>query len=179
MSRRFLVPLLVCTLAACDRQSEPVAVPHNTSHGMAQSVNSSEVNQWLAGLRAALAPFHRFEAATAAGYNAQITPCMELAGAGGMGFHYGDTRLIDAKVEEFAPELLLYEPQKNGRLRLVAVEYIVPFDAWTQPEPPSLHGLTFHANNTFKVWALHAWVWQHNPAGLFTDWNPRISCAAN
>jgi hypothetical protein len=101
---------------------------------------------------------------------------MEQAGAGGMGFHYGDTNLIDSTVEEFAPELLLFEPQKNGKLRLVAVEYIVPFTAWTEPEPPTLHGLSFHANDTFQVWALHAWVEQNNPAGIFQDWNPRISC---
>jgi hypothetical protein len=93
-----------------------------------------------------------------------------------MGFHYGDTDLIDGTVEEFAPELLLFEPQKNGKLRFVGVEYIVPFTAWTEPEPPVLHGLTFHANNTFQVWALHAWVGQNNPAGIFQDWNPRINC---
>jgi hypothetical protein len=25
-------------------------------------------------------------------------------------------------------------------------------------------------------WELHAWVWRHNPNGLFDDWNPRVSC---
>jgi hypothetical protein len=94
-----------------------------------------------------------------------------------MGFHCGDPGLIDGVVEELKPELLLYEPQKNGRLRLVAVEYVVPFTAWTQADPPSLHGLTFAANQTFQVWALHAWVWRHNPAGTFADWNPTVNCA--
>ena len=24
---------------------------------------------------------------------------------------------------------------------------------------------------------LHAWVWGHNPAGMFVDWNPEVSCS--
>ena len=23
----------------------------------------------------------------------------------------------------------------------------------------------------------HAWVWANNPAGMFADWNPKVSCA--
>lgn len=177
--RSFGLPALVAiALTACEREPAPLEPASGHEHGLAYSVNSSEVNRWLAGLRANLARFHRFDAAVAAGYDTQITPCLELEGVGGMGFHYGDPDLIDGVVEEFAPELLLYEPQKNGKLRLVAVEYIVPFTAWNQPEPPKLHGLTFHANQTFQVWALHAWVWMHNPAGMFADWNAQVSCAA-
>lgn len=186
MSRRSLNPVrggafivFLATLAGCGPTNGAVA-PDVTSHGhdaaFARYEDSPEVQKWLAGLRNAIAPFHRFDAAVAAGYSAQITPCMEEPGVGGMGFHYGDPNIIDSTVEEFAPELLLYEPQGNGKLRLVAVEYIVPFTAWTEADPPTLHGLTFHANNTFQVWALHAWVAQHNPAGIFQDWNPRINC---
>jgi len=25
---------------------------------------------------------------------------------------------------------------------------------------------------------LHAWLWKHNPAGMFDDWNPRVVCPA-
>jgi hypothetical protein len=93
-----------------------------------------------------------------------------------MGFHYGNPDLIDDTPQQFKPELLVYEPQKNGRLRLVAVEYIVPFDAWTSEEPPSLHGIAFHRNEAFGLWVLHAWIWKYNPDGIFADWNPRASC---
>ena len=27
------------------------------------------------------------------------------------------------------------------------------------------------------VYELHAWLWQHNPAGMFEDFNPRVTCA--
>jgi hypothetical protein len=130
----------------------------------------------LAGLRKSTARFQRLEAAAGAGWGAQITNCMDLPGTGAMGFHYGNVGLIDGVPQEFAPELLVYEPQKNGRLRLVAVEFVVPFTAWTGDEPPALHGVAFHRNETFQLWVLHAWIWKNNPLGIFADWNPQASC---
>jgi hypothetical protein len=59
------------------------------------------------------------------------------------------------------------------------VEYIVPAAAWDQAgnrTPPMLFGQTFHLNEQLGVYALHAWIWKHNPAGVFADWNPRVSC---
>jgi hypothetical protein len=145
----------------------------------ASAASASEVNKDLAALRRVTAKFHNFKAAAAAGWAAQITPCMtDPAGAGGMGFHYGNPALIDgtARVEE--PELLLYEPQQNGRLRLVAVEYIIPYTAHSRDaEAPELFGgRKFKQNDTFQLWGLHAWVWKDNPSGVFADWNPRVTC---
>jgi hypothetical protein len=145
----------------------------------ATAAPASAVNKDLAALRRVTAKFHNFKAAEAAGWSAQITPCMtDPAGAGGLGFHYGNTALIDgtARVEE--PELLLYEPQQNGRLRLVAVEYIIPYTAHSRDaEAPELFGgQKFKQNDTFQLWGLHAWVWKDNPSGMFADWNPRVTC---
>jgi hypothetical protein len=71
----------------------------------------------------------------------------------------------------------MYEPQKNGRMRLVGVEYVVPFAAWIDPQPPVLHGQEFHPNETFGLWTLHVWMFKHNPDGMFADWNPTVTCA--
>ncbi|MGH7447662.1 MAG: hypothetical protein ACREK1_03350 [Longimicrobiales bacterium] len=183
---RFTVGTLVLTgLAACngqdagpldvDRATASATAAHSARHGDVPI--TPEVSRWLAGLKQATARFHDIAAAVEAGWSAQITECMELPGTGGMGYHYGNVGLIDAVAEEFAPELLVYEPQKNGRKRLVAVEYIIPFDAWTETAAPSLHGVDFHRNEVFGLWVLHAWVWKHNPAGIFADWNPNVSCA--
>jgi hypothetical protein len=172
--------LILAGIAGCNRETGPVSVDRadatlaHASH--ARVSNGPEVSRWLAGLRQATAKFHDIDAAARAGWADEITPCMELPGTGGMGYHYGNTTLFDAVPQEFAPELLVYEPQKNGRLRLVAVEYIVPFTAWTAASPPSLHGIDFHRNETFGLWVLHAWVWKNNPAGMFADWNPEVSC---
>jgi hypothetical protein len=130
----------------------------------------------LATLRRVATSFHDFETASRAGWSTQSTPCMMNATQGGMGFHYGNPKLIDGSVAVDEPELLLYEPEKNGRLRLVAVEYIVPLTEWKSAEPPRLFGRDFKVNEDFQVWALHAWVWENNPRGMFADWNPRITC---
>lgn len=137
-----------------------------------------DVARDLAALRRVTAPFHSFNKAKHAGWSAQITPCMtDPAGAGGMGFHYGNTALIDGTARVTEPELLLYEPEKNGRLRLVAVEYIIPYNFHSRSaEPPELFGQKFQRNDTFQLWGLHAWVWKENPSGVFASWNPRVSC---
>jgi hypothetical protein len=156
---------------------QPQAVPNQES-GVAEGEELAPFRRDLAALRRVTAPFHNFEKAVAAGWSAQITPCMtDPAGAGGMGFHYGNTALIDGTVRVEEPELLLYEPELNGRLRLVAVEYIIPYTARSRSAtPPVLFGQQFKQNDTFQLWGLHVWVWKENPSGLFADWNPRVSC---
>jgi hypothetical protein len=136
------------------------------------------VNRDLATLRRVTAPFHNFANAENAGWSTKITACMtDPGGAGGMGFHYGNTNLIDGTARVDQPELLLYEPEKNGRLRLVAVEYIIPYTAHGREEaPPVLFGQPFKQNDVFQLWGLHAWVWKHNPSGMFADWNPNVNC---
>lgn len=138
----------------------------------------AEVERDLATLRRVTAPFHNFDAATHAGWSAPITACMvDPAGAGGMGFHYGNTTLIDGSAQVDRPQLLLYEPEENGRLRLVAVEYIIPYTFHSRDaEPPVLFGQQFQRNDVFQLWGLHAWVWKANPSGIFANWNPRVSC---
>jgi hypothetical protein len=138
----------------------------------------ADVNKDLAALRQATAPFHQFATAKAAGWSAQITGCMTDAnGAGGMGFHYGNVGLIDASVQVDKPELLLYEPEKNGQLRLVAVEYIIPYTFHSRESAaPVLFGQEFKRNDTFHLWGLHAWVWKDNPSGVFASWNPNVTC---
>lgn len=178
--------LILAALSGCDHSGgEPVApaldaadARQAAAHGShARPAHGPEVNRWLAQLRSATAKFHDIDAADAAGWDAQITGCMELPGTGGMGYHYGNADLIDGVPEALRPELLVYEPQKNGRKKLVAVEYIIPYTEHSKLAPaPSLHGVDFHRNDGFGLWVLHAWVWKHNPAGMFADWNPNVNC---
>lgn len=73
---------------------------------------------------------------------------------------------------------MVYAPGPNGQLQLGAVEYIVPAAAWdaAHSQPPTLFGRTFELNQAFGVYALHAWIWKHNRLGMFSDWNPALSC---
>jgi hypothetical protein len=134
----------------------------------------ADVNRQLAEVRATVAGYHNLDKALADGF-VPISECVELAGVGGMGFHYGQVP-FDNAVDYARPEALVYAPQ-NGRLALAAVEYIIPQALWTSADPPSLFGREFHKNDALGIWALHAWVFKHNPAGLFEDWNPTVSCA--
>lgn len=175
------VALVFAAFTACERpDTAPLSLdPSSMTAAHAQQeklTNDPEIARWLAGLKRATARFHDIDAAAAAGWGARITECMELPGAGAMGYHFANDTLIDGLPQQFAPELLVYEPTKNGGLRLVAVEYIVPYAAWEGATPPSLHGIDFHRNHAFGLWVLHAWVWKHNPEGMFEDWNPRASC---
>jgi hypothetical protein len=167
-------------LVAC-RDAAPVRAISADIHGThATPANaadvSGDVQRQIAELRALTARFHTFDVAVEAGWSTQITGCFENATVGGMGYHYGNVALIDGTVDARAPELLLYEPQKNGKLRFVAVEYVVPFAAWTGAEPPQLYGQSFHRNEAFGIWALHVWHERHNPRGMFADWNPKVNC---
>jgi hypothetical protein len=190
-----LVPALALltafALGGCNDQptaaSAPAESPSNAASSAGGHVHapalarsaglSADVHKDLAALRQLTAPFHNIDKAIAAGWSAQITDCLELPGVGGMGYHYANTALIDGEVNVLEPELLVYEPQKNGGLRLVAVEYIVPFSIRpATAEPPTLFGVPFDAVPDAQLWGLHAWVWRENPSGIFFAWNPKVSC---
>ncbi len=135
----------------------------------------------LAGVRAATARFQRVEVARAAGWDLVpgLDSCFSNPGVGAMGYHYIHTGLLDTVVEADRPESLVYAPGPQGQLKLAAVEYIVPAGPWDDAgntTPPSLFGQSFHLNEALGVYVLHAWIWMNNPAGLFEDWNPAVTC---
>lgn len=170
---RILIGLLL-VLAAC--ADEPSLM--STDAKVLAALTSNEQGA-LGTARAATARFERFEVAQSAGYTFLfMNRCMvdqSPADRGGMGYHYVRTALLDDQLDITQPEAVLYEPQANGRLRLVALEYVIPADAWTSAEPPELFGRKLTLN-AFNLWALHVWIWRENPSGLFADWNPRVGC---
>lgn len=166
----------IALLAGCSTES--ITKDSNDLRALSSQSFGSAVNQDLARLRQVTAGFHDFSAASAAGWSAQITPCMtDPGGAGGMGFHYGNVALIDGTASVEKPQLLLYEPEKNGNLRLVAVEYIIPYSFHSRSAaPPRLFNQDFQQVDAFQLWGLHAWVWRENPSGIFASWNPQVNC---
>jgi hypothetical protein len=160
-----------CSSESITKTSSDLRVAEGKSLG-------SDVNQDLARLRQVTASFHDFAVASNAGWKTQITPCMtDPGGAGGMGFHYGNTALIDGTASVDKPQLLLYEPEKNGKLTLVAVEYIIPYTFVPRSAtPPRLFNQDFQQVDAFQLWGLHAWVWRDNPSGIFAPWNPQVNC---
>lgn len=175
-----LLTALALLSAGCgDAPAGPAATSSSQPTTTAAAPTAAEA-RGLATLRAATARFHRFEEALAAGYTFLFEGmCMEGqsgSNAGGMGYHYVNLSLLDGQVDAAAPEALLYEPGPNGQMRLVAVEYVIPEGAWTGTGLPTLFGQDLEINS-FGLYALHVWVWKHNPDGLYKPWNPDVSCA--
>ena len=175
---------LTATLSGCavDAFLDPiVAPPQAAQNGPAFSLDAAGTEGALvAQLRQASVRFRDIQVALDEGY-IQTSP-----GCGpGFGIVFRNNALLDGVVDPEHPEIMLYEPQKNGRMRLVGVELLVrsiPWDA-THSGAPTYAGQTFEdrrapgsAGPPFPNYALHIWVWQHNPNGLFTPFNPTITC---
>ena len=156
------------------------------------AAHAAGVQADLAQVRAATARFLRVEAAEAAGYELGwvngagtriVAGCVAHPTAGAMGYHYFNAALMaDDDVDANEPEVLVYAPAPDGGLRLVAVEWVVRSAQSNPPgvsEPPSVLGMDMHIlvpppGPAFYL--THAWVWAPNPAGMFADWNPEVSC---
>lgn len=128
-------------------------------------------------------------AALASGYelltDANDIACIDMPGQGGMGVHYVKGALVQSgTIDAARPQALVYEVGSNSRLRLVALEYVVLQATWeaTHSGAPSLFGEKFvltPAGNRFGLpayYSLHAWIWKHNPSGMFNMWNPQVTC---
>ena len=145
---------------------------------------SAAGNSDLAKVRRATARYHRLEVAQDAGYDFLVpfnaeSFCFDNPGVGGMGYHYLDeSNLLNPTLDAQQPEVLVYVPGPHGKLQLGAVEYIVPAGAWdaVNNDVPSVLGQDLHLTPDGSKYILHAWIWKHNPAGMFEDWNPNVSC---
>lgn len=152
----------------------------------------------LQATRVATTHFHSVDEAIAAEYgelpDAQHIACIDDP-AGGMGIHYVNFALVgDPALTPTSPEVLVYQPMPDGHLKLVALEYVILESAWrdeghTDPnDVPSLFGQEFERlpgpgeaepQNRYGLdafYELHLWLWKGNPAGMFDDWNPNVTC---
>jgi hypothetical protein len=89
------------------------------------------------------------------------------------------------------PAILIYEPQGDGSLKLVAVENLVFQRSWHaagNAKPPSFHGVeydTMQDDPATKIdeahmfephYDRHVWLYRDNPNGVFAPFNPNVSC---
>jgi len=92
------------------------------------------------------------------------------------------------------PAILIYEPQTDGSLKLVAVENLVFQRSWHaagNAKPPSFHGVeydTMQDDPATKIdeahmfephYDRHVWLYRDNPNGIFAPFNPNVSCKAH
>jgi hypothetical protein len=161
---------------------------------------SGPLDSELQAVRAAVDRYHSYDVASAAGY--LIDPVCVSSPAGAMGYHAPNPGLMSGPIDPLAPPILLYTQRKDGSKDLVGVEY---FEAalvntpdgprpWLSPVDPRSLGMTFFTppprlfgqrfegpmagHNPEMPWHydLHAWVVEQNPAGVFAQFNPTLSC---
>jgi hypothetical protein len=165
----------------------------------------------LAEVRAATDRFRDVNVALAEGYVRDPMNICETAdmlgrpvAEGAMGIHFfrpdllGITAPPNPRVNgngthtDFrSPGVLIYEPQADGSLALVAVENLVFRQSWHavgHEAPPSFHGRAYDlmaddpATSTDEAhmfephYDRHVWVYRENPNGVFTPFNPAVSC---
>ena len=146
-------------------------------HAGVTAADTADVQRGIAEVRRFLAPFHNFDKAVEYGYSVPAPApgvCISDPVRGGMGYHYtrADKDLIgDGVVNLLEPEFLVYSPERNGGVRLSAVDYFVPYTTWPHAEPPSLLGVPFVAEEGFQAYVLHIWAFWPNPDGIFENYN--------
>jgi hypothetical protein len=166
----------------------------------------------VGAIRAATERFRDVRVALAEGYvrdpaSMCVTAAMEgmPRQLGEMGIHYfrpdllGITAPPNPRVagtgthtDFLTPGVLIYEPQADGSLRLMAVENLVFEQAWRaagHAAPPQYAGQEFYhmvdnpvtevdeAHGFEPHYELHAWLYRENPNGTFAQFNPRATCA--
>jgi hypothetical protein len=168
---------------------EPPA-PASTSHATTADT-ATRINP-VAAARDATARYRGFRHAKQAGYglfhDAAGIACISMPGMGAMGIHFVNGSLVgDGKVQLKRPEAVVYD-REHGHRHLVALEYVVLKKDWERvhganAHRPRLYGHRFnltHAGNRYGLpafYSLHAWIWKHNPAGMFAMWNPDVHCS--
>ena len=114
-------------------------------HGV-MSEQGSKANALVRVVREATERFKDVAVAEAEGYGLQFG-CVSGPDAGAMGMHFVNFPLVlDGELDAARPEIVIYEPQPNGRLRLIGADYLVLADAWNAKHsgPPELMGQLFH-----------------------------------
>ena len=161
------------------RQLQQVSgLAHASGHQHPTVELTPEMQRQLAALHPLFAKYHDQDKALEDGYEF-VGPCVSDPVLGGMGDHYSlnaddDFGRGDGTYTLERPQYLVYAPQKNGPRRLAALDYTVPYEKWPDQEPPQFFGIPFTRNDGFGVWMFHIWLFQHNPAGTFANFNPTV-----
>jgi hypothetical protein len=192
--KRWLLSALMFAAATCAlAQNTPTQLHNSQAHSAAVAeakINKAQSGALLQIVRDATAQFKDVAEAEKAHYSL-IFGCVSGPDAGAMGLHFLNSDLL-AEVNRTGifdparPQIVIYEPQPDGSLRLLGADYIVFADEWkaAHPDglPPQLMGQAFHffeTPNRFELpafYTLHVWAWKENPNGAFVNWHPDVSC---
>ena len=157
---------------------------HGKGHEEAGYDQKGPSSEFVKLVRESTERFRDPAVADAEGYKLMFG-CVTGPDWGAMGLHYVNLPLVlDGVLDPAKPEIIIYEPTANGRLKITGADYLVFADAWdaTHDAAPQLMGQLFHlfeAPNRFGLpafYTLHVWAWKDNPAGTFVNWHTKVSC---
>jgi hypothetical protein len=186
-------------------------VTATTATGAAPAASQPrEAEPNLAAVKAAAERFRDLDVALAEGYvrdPLNICETAEIMGfrpeLGAMGIHYFRPDLLGITATSprvdgnglhtdfLRPSILIYEPQDDGSMVLVAVENLVFEAGWWaagNTEAPTFHGVAWdhmvddpatpmdEAHAFEPHFDRHVWVFRENPNGVFAQFNPSVSC---
>ena len=186
INRLSLIAILAIFLTGCDGNQPTSPVADVSINGeihildtMADKKYEGVDSELIKLVRQATARYHSTTQAIRAGYEGD-GHCVEVPGLGGMGYHWANEDLVDPVFDPANPEVLLYEPDKNGNLKLVGVEYIVINVGQDRPHfgdhPFDIDGVPPLMDEEVPHWSLHVWLYKENPNGMFAPFNPKVSC---
>ncbi|HEY0680664.1 MAG TPA: hypothetical protein VGD17_20435 [Chitinophagaceae bacterium] len=171
--------LLSFIMTGCKKETASVNIPeiqagnaqNDEATVLGQYTGISAITMWeLQQARASSARYRKFENALKDGYiNIDVV-------SQNMGHHFLNPANLDAIFDYKKPEILVYNPDDNGVMQLVAVEYAVPIELTPVVAPSGFTGNhdVWDRNTFFGLWLLHSWVWAYNPAGVFNPTNPAV-----
>ena len=146
--------------------------------------HAQPAGDFVQAVRNATERFKDPAAAESEGYSLMFG-CVSGPDWGAMGLHYVNLGLVtDNVLDPTKPEIIIYEPQPNGRPKLSGADFLVFAAGWhaTHPETPQLGGQLMHlfeSPNRFGLpdfYTLHVWAWKENPAGTFSNWHSKVAC---
>jgi len=176
-----LSALVACSALAAAAAAEAPAPLQTEHHSNAPNQPPSE---FVRTVRKATARFRDVKQAESEDYVLHFG-CVSDEDAGAMGLHYVNMELVgDGILDPERPEIVIYEPLPNGRLKLIGADFLVTAEAWhaANEATPELGGQLFHlfeAPNRFGLppfYTLHVWAWKENRNGMFVNWHPKVSC---
>jgi hypothetical protein len=176
-----LSTLVACSALAAAASADAPAPQHAEHH---PGTPGDPPSEFVKTIRKATARFRDVKQAEAEGYMLHFG-CVSDEDAGAMGLHYVNMGLVgDGVLDPERPEIVIYEPLPNGRLKLIGADFLVIAEAWhaANPATPELGGQLFHlfeAPNRFGLppfYTLHVWAWKKNQNGMFVNWHPKVTC---
>lgn len=182
---RFTTQLNWCIIALVLMSTSSLRARAQDTHSHASADQKIQAGTLLQVVREATERYKDVNAAEADGY-ALVFGCVQGPDAGAMGMHFLNGSLLTTNLDPTKPQIVIYEPTPDGKLKLIGADFLVFVSDWEKAHPndgpPQLMGQLFHlfdAPNRFGLpafYTLHVWAWKQNPNGAFVNWHPNVSC---